>query len=132
VIKINYISRNKASYLQISHNVCSNENTWTMDMVSMFLKLWHQSSFLLVHQEDATDIFILNLLTQDGILQTCTWDSGVWNLAVSSAVLTKTCDGFSHSTHTNADFVPGLDYCHSPLNTFLFITHYSYDAHTYT
>jgi hypothetical protein len=73
---------------------------------------------------------IFNLLTQDGVLQACIWDSGHWILAVSSAVLTKT-DDFSHSTHTNADFVPGLDHCHSLLSTLSFITHYSYDAHTY-
>jgi hypothetical protein len=103
-----------------------------MDMVSTFLKLWNQSSLLLVHGKDATDIFmIFNLLTQDGVLQTCIWDSGLCILAVSSTVLTKTDDSFSHSTHTNADFVPGFDHCHSLLNTFSFIAHYSYDAHTY-
>jgi len=49
-----------------------------MDMVSLFLKLWHQSSFLMVHEEDSTDIFmIFNLLTQHGVLKTCIWDSGL-------------------------------------------------------
>ena len=112
--------------------LCSNENTWTMDMVSMFLKLWYQSSFLLIHGEDVTDIFmIFNLLTRHGVLQTCIWNGGLWILAVSSAVLTKTGDDFSHSTHTNADFIPGLDQCHSLLNTFSFNAHYSYDVHTF-
>jgi hypothetical protein len=73
--------------------LCSNENTWTMDMVSMCLKLWYQSSFLLVQGDNTTNICIIfNLLTQDGVLQTCIWDSGLWILAVSSAVLIKRVD----------------------------------------
>jgi len=54
VIKIIYISKKKLVICTLPIIKCyctlySNENTWTMDMVPMFLKLWHQSSFLLVH-----------------------------------------------------------------------------------